>query len=679
MIKTVSNLILNPHIRNEDVFNLCTIIIRSQDIDTKVREQIRKIQAECIPSFYKKYEHYNPENISQITEILKNSNGIVTVTMTSCKRLDLFKKTVNSFLQCVLDKHHIKEWIVVDDNSSEEDRQEMKSLYPFIKFIYKTKEQKGHANSMNILRGLVNTKYVFHLEDDWTFFYNDQYLSKCLLILESASEAGQCLINRAYGERECCWDIETGKEIFVNGLLYYIHSYNELSNYKNCNYWPHYSLRPGMMKTEVWKEIGEYNKNSDHFEMEYAFRYVKKYKTLFLDSIYSYHTGRCTFERDNKDIKNAYDLNDEDQFMKKEVKLDLTEEEKKIEEDFPGKEKVEYVMKTLVLNMKKRMDRKKEFIVKNHKKLHETLYNFYDAVDGYKIDPLPKHLKLFENADYHYRYGIMGCALSHINMWKEFLVSNDYNVMLVLEDDVELPDNFIDLLQDTMDQLKGEDWDVCFLGHFLYKHLVKPEDRNTDSVKVEHKTTEWAMQNSMGGTIGYLINKRGALEMIKHINDNGVYNGIDWVMFKNTNIRLYYCYPHIVYSECTQNNDVKVDSDIQYDYNRLCLDINQRLEYEKKYWEKHTNVIVLDKKPIKELLLSVVCIYNIKDLNNTEIEELIKEYSSMPVGWYTFSYYPGKTNFFGEKIKPDYILSFPLSLENEDINKDTILYDKYLN
>ena len=82
------------------------------------------------------YSQYNIENVKNVCFVFnKNKNDInkeITITTTTCKRLDLLKKTVNSFIECCKDLHLVKEWIVIDDNSSENDRIEMKNLYPFI-------------------------------------------------------------------------------------------------------------------------------------------------------------------------------------------------------------------------------------------------------------------------------------------------------------------------------------------------------------------------------------------------------------------------------------------------------------------------------------------------------------------------------------------------------------------
>ena len=52
-----------------------------------------------------------------------NSALPIVITMTSCKRLDLLSRTINSMLVNILDiTQFVREWIVVDDNSTEIER-----------------------------------------------------------------------------------------------------------------------------------------------------------------------------------------------------------------------------------------------------------------------------------------------------------------------------------------------------------------------------------------------------------------------------------------------------------------------------------------------------------------------------------------------------------------------------
>ena len=51
--------------------------------------------------------------------------------------------------------------------------------------------------------------------------------------------------------------------------------------------------------------------------MDYSYRYARNgYVSAFLEDINSIHIGRLTSQRNNKNIPNAYDLNEQDQFTK---------------------------------------------------------------------------------------------------------------------------------------------------------------------------------------------------------------------------------------------------------------------------------------------------------------------------------------------------------------------------
>jgi hypothetical protein len=97
-----------------------------------------------------------------------------------------------------------------------------------------------------------------------------------------------------------------------NPIEQYLHSYNEQK------YWPHYSLRPGITKMEVFQNVGKYDETAPHFEMNFAYRYFEKgYRTAFLFGTTMSHQGKRTHQRNDPNLKNAYQLNDEAQFGQK--------------------------------------------------------------------------------------------------------------------------------------------------------------------------------------------------------------------------------------------------------------------------------------------------------------------------------------------------------------------------
>jgi hypothetical protein len=92
-----------------------------------------------------------PTTLTAKPKTKKKPTPQIVLTMTTCKRLDLFTKTMRSILNTWQDAHLVDEWIIIDDNSSQEDVQSMRREFKFIRIIQKTPEQRGHRHSMNII------------------------------------------------------------------------------------------------------------------------------------------------------------------------------------------------------------------------------------------------------------------------------------------------------------------------------------------------------------------------------------------------------------------------------------------------------------------------------------------------------------------------------------------------
>ena len=107
---------------------------------------------------------------------------MIGLTITTCKRIDLFEKTIISFTKECKDYDLIDIIIHYDDSSSLEDRNKMFSLlnrlFPETLIVSK----RFNTNSFNTNRRhlkimkkwkedikFFNIDYVFHLEDDWFF------------------------------------------------------------------------------------------------------------------------------------------------------------------------------------------------------------------------------------------------------------------------------------------------------------------------------------------------------------------------------------------------------------------------------------------------------------------------------------------------------------------------------
>jgi GR25 family glycosyltransferase involved in LPS biosynthesis len=547
------------------------------------------------------YIHYNSDKVIEIRERRKKNFPLITVTITTCKRLELFILTMNSFINCCEDINMVDEWICVDDNSSDDDRQKMRTMYPFITFYYKDESVKGHPCSMNVIHGLVKTPYIFHLEDDWKFFTRKNYLTDCLNIMSVDPKIGQCLINKNYAETES--DISIVGGVFKqtkSGLRYYIHEYvttkEEQKEWikkhgdicRHCNYWPHFSFRPSLIRTEILRDLGLFNTTISHFEMEYSKRYVSKgYVSAFLEGIYCLHTGRLTSQMNDPTKLNAYILNDEMQFSGKEKKL-------KKEHIYKPRIKLEdfdFKLKTYVVNLDRRPDRWETFQQKATPLLTFLKYERFSAIDGSKLQTTHQIQRIFDNNDYNMRKGMVGCAMSHIKLYTD-LVNSEYEAFLILEDDLEFVPEFDKKLLHSYKQLKLFSWDMMYLGHHLHTQYKSDDVYDKEKLpRIEKWDVHTSLTRSMGGTGGYLISKQGAKKLLEFINSNGMTNGIDTVQQKASNImNTFYCCPHLFYSKCFMG-DNNLDTDVQYDYDSLTMNIEDRINNDIIH---HGNITQLD-------------------------------------------------------------------------------------
>jgi len=596
-------------------------LLDTKQVDLNTTKSLIFNQHFSINSIVNDYITYDINKIKYILNKKKSENPQVTLSITTCKRFDLFEKTINSVLNC-FDIDMIDNWFCVDDNSSKEDRKKMKELYPFFTFYFKTTEEKGHCNSMNIIKkhvlDIFKTPYLVHLEDDWKFYEERDYIKDAINVLNENEYIGQCLFNKNYAEIPEDINISGGDfKVTKNGFRYYLHEYanthekkiqwiRKHGNSRSSNYWPHFSFRPSVLKTSIFEKIGDFNKDANHFEMEYANRYFEKgYISSFFERIYCRHIGRLTSERHDDNILNAYKLNNEDQFVKKENKQQNVEK---------NNHKI-LKLNTSVINLDRRPDRWEKF-KQNAKSIEFLNYRRFSAVDGSKLKSNHQLQRIFDNNDYNMRPGIVGCAMSQIKLYIE-LIKSESDVFFILEDDTEFTTDFDKKFNYIFQQImeKNPNWDIIFLGHHVRNMKDFDTVYNKDTFpKIEKWDTNKSFQNSIGGGFGYLISKKGAENFLNLIDKTGMTNAIDTMQqnFSN-NLNVFYCTPHLIFSKCVRPGMAHIDSNIQYDYNSLTVHLENRIQQEIQYYiNKQKNIYNIESYE-KALIVSI----NIKNANNT--------------------------------------------------------------
>ena len=467
----------------------------------------------------------------------------VMLTMTSCKRFDLFEQTVGSLLNTWKDLNKVDYFFCVDDNSSQRDRTKMTSTFPFFDYYMKRKSEKGHRASMNIIYDKlkeVNPTYWIHMEDDWLFFQTDNYVQKSIDFLEKYEkrEIHQILYNRHYGETYDCWDTNGGTPLEPGYLL---HLKSDAIPGRNCGYWPHYSFRPSMIRTKVILELGNYDSANTFFERDYADKYFAKgYLSAFFNTICSLHIGKLTSDKKGT---NAYTLNETGQFGAKTTKANST----------------------YVVNLLRRTDRKEATEVMLEKAgFQENEYEFFEAVDGKNLILTDEINQLFLGNDFGSRRGFIGCAMSHYALWKQLLDDKDNEYYTILEDDNTVADDFKAKLESVKADLVSKD--IVFLGYTTRDPHIRNTIMETPAVALD-------LSKYVGGTFGYVITKSGAQILVDYIAKHGIKHGIDYLMKITPNMRYYSVQPHIVFSEWIMSDAKQGDSDIQIDQSSLPITI----------------------------------------------------------------------------------------------------------
>lgn len=174
----------------------------------------------------------------------------VTFTVTTSRRLDLFIRTMDSFMKNCQDLDLISRWVLSDDRSCNNDITEMQKKYPFFE-IYKS-PAPGQASSLNNLFGKVRTEWIFHCEDDWLFTKKGHFIKEMLDIAFSDERIRNIVLR--------FW-----KCIYVKhgDLEYRVHNYHyhcqEGGIFNADMRWYGYSLNPGLQHKPTIDMLGAYD------------------------------------------------------------------------------------------------------------------------------------------------------------------------------------------------------------------------------------------------------------------------------------------------------------------------------------------------------------------------------------------------------------------------------------
>ena len=138
--------------------------------------------------------------------------------------------------------------------------------------------------------------------------------------------------------------------------------------------------------------------------------------------------------------------------------------------------------------------------------------------------------------------GEIGCALSHIRIWKKYQAI-DIETILIIEDDAEFIDSFRDIIE-ILWEMKPLDWDIIFLGFSNAGRKI------TKYNKYFYKP-EYGFE-----TVGYIVNKRGLNKLVSMLPVSGPVDV--WLSERFYKLNVWAIEPRLI----TQNKMGK--GDVQY-------------------------------------------------------------------------------------------------------------------
>ena len=291
--------------------------IRGVEATHIIREKFDKHLLNCLKHIYDK-----PRGTQELF-FSSNRRPKIMATITTCRRLNCFVKTMQSIIDCFDDFDKISSWYVIDDNSSDADKSKMKELFPFINLIEKKEDEKGHRKSMNIIHDLLmgsDVDYWLHLEDDWLFLRRGNYLTPAIECLESRVgknlNVKQILFNKGYGETVGDVITPIGSMFLPEDSSILLHVQNQRVPIPSSSYWAHYSFRPSLCSVAAIRSLGNFNSKNSFFEGDYANRFCEHgYRSAYFNDITCLHIGRLSGVRGQMSSEaNAYELNNVNQF-----------------------------------------------------------------------------------------------------------------------------------------------------------------------------------------------------------------------------------------------------------------------------------------------------------------------------------------------------------------------------
>lgn len=158
----------------------------------------------------------------------------VSITLTTCGRMDLLEKTISSFHEC--NTYPIDEFIIINDNNN--NKRELDIKYKKNYILIHNNERKGLLSNIDTLFTTARNEYIFHLEDDWMFDNSTNFIKNSISILDKRKDIHHVWLRHEYDNPHPCEESIISQDSFTYKMV--------VNNFRGG--WCGYSWNPGLRR-----------------------------------------------------------------------------------------------------------------------------------------------------------------------------------------------------------------------------------------------------------------------------------------------------------------------------------------------------------------------------------------------------------------------------------------------
>ncbi len=227
-----------------------------------------------------------------------------------------------------------------------------------------------------------------------------------------------------------------------------------------------------------------------------------------------------------------------------------------------------------VINLDRRQDRM-EKLYSHNPELKDRVHRF-SAFEGKKITMTPAIARLFKPHDFFWKKAILGCALSHLQLWWNLVNEKpEIENYLILEDDVKLKQGWEEVWNSAAGYVP-EDADVIYLGGILppnrpaFEHTKEKVNDYFSRVKPNqifgqnppNRYFHWC-------NYSYILTRQGAEKILMIMNErDGYWTSADHMVCNRVD-RLNHYFLDPLVAGCYQDDDPKYQTSAFNDFSRI--------------------------------------------------------------------------------------------------------------